>query len=59
MPTKREQQLIAQAKAALQINVPIYRIDVKGNKVTFYLYGHTEPVTWTKPRKKRATKVEA
>ena len=56
MPTK--QQLIAQAKLELQINVPIYRVDtLPDGGLRFYLYGHYTPVDWspappTKPTRK-------
>lgn len=53
MTPKNDQQLINQARQALQINVPVYRVKVKDNTVTFYLYGHTEPLVWTKPTRKR------
>jgi hypothetical protein len=55
MPPK---DLLQQAKKALNITVPIYRADVdeKTGAVTFYLYGHREPVTWSpepEPKPKR------
>jgi hypothetical protein len=48
--------IVAKAIAALGINVPIYRYQIKGKTVTFWLYGRTEPVKFTdRSRKRRAT----
>ena len=51
-------EIVQQAITALKINVPIYRAEVKGNTVTLFLYGHLEPVTYTRPSDK-AEKVSA
>jgi hypothetical protein len=49
-------ELLQQAIKALKINVPIMRHEVKGNTVTLWLYGRSEPVTWRKPAHKRTAK---
>jgi hypothetical protein len=48
------QPIVQQAIKALKINVPVMRYEIKGRKVTLWLYGHSKPRTWTKraPRKK-------
>ena len=43
------QKIVQQAIKALNINVPIYRAEVKGNTVTLFLYNHRAPVTWSRP----------
>jgi hypothetical protein len=52
--------LVQTAIKALGINVPIYRSEVKDGKVTLYLYGHSQPVTWAPekpaPAKKKTTR---
>jgi hypothetical protein len=59
------EKLLAEAIQKLEINVPVLRYEIrsadgklsaKGSTVTLWLYGHTEPVTWTKRTRKRATK---
>jgi len=41
-------ELVQQAIKALKINVPVYRYETKGQTVRLWLYGRSEPVTWTK-----------
>ena len=55
MPTQAN--LLPQAIKALDINVPVLKWEQKGNTITLYLYGHTDPITWTKrsPRRQRTT----
>jgi hypothetical protein len=53
MPT--HPPIVAKAIEALSINVPIYRYEIKGNTVTLWLYGRTEPVKWTQPTAQRVT----
>jgi hypothetical protein len=48
-------EIVAEAIKALTINVPIYRYEIKGNTVTFWLYGRTVPVKWTKPKTRTTT----
>ena len=62
--TSKNKQLIAQARAelveaakqALNLTGPAYRIEVKANTVTFYLYGHVEPIAWHRPQQTEGTK---
>jgi hypothetical protein len=51
MPKNDNTALIAEARAALCIQVPIYRVEVDGDKVTFWLYGRHKPETYTRPQK--------
>lgn len=47
--------IVSKAMKALNITSPIYRYQVKGKTVTFWLYARTEPVKWTdRSRKRRA-----
>ena len=48
--------LVEEAKQALGITVPVYRVEIDGDKVTFWLYGRTEPVTWQRPEPVEGTK---
>ena len=59
--------IVAKAIKALNIRNPIYRYEVtgppkggsKGKTVTFWLYAHTEPVSWTDRSRKRKTRTTA
>ena len=56
VPPKGGEEIVATAIEALGINVPIYRYEIKGKTVTFWLYGHREPVSWTDRTRKRRGK---
>ena len=43
-------ELLKQAIAALQINVPVMRWAIDSDSITLWLYGRAEPETWTKPK---------
>lgn len=42
--------IVVEAIKALNIRNPIYRYEIKGRTVTFWLYAHREPVSWTQPK---------
>lgn len=51
--------LLAEAMRTLDINVPIYRFEIKGNTITLWLYGHYKPVKYTRRRPRKGSESKA